>query len=173
MNDEAPREPISGARGVLHKYGGWIVAAIIFVLAVGSGYRYFSTPAPVLPRDATGAVTQATTIAISNATIGDCIESLPADEKAAIDKVRFVPCRDAHQVVILGATKTTETGKPEAAQAAAAECVPIAESVTGQNPAAADVRYRLTILPPGGQLGTYLCLADYAPDNAPALDIPR
>lgn len=143
------------------------MAGILLVLAFVALWRFLAVPQPTLERDASGAVVEAQTTAIALARAGDCIESLPQEEDAVANEVRFVPCATPHQAVALGTTQASETGTTEAAQAALVECLDIAETVTGINPDAPEATYRLTILPPGGALTSYLCLADYAPNPAP------
>ncbi|MDR1851553.1 MAG: hypothetical protein LBR21_02710 [Propionibacteriaceae bacterium] len=152
--------------------GGWLLAAALFIVAVGVAFRSYSTPAPALERDAAGAVSSRQYLAISLAKPGDCIESIPEGD-TDIDKVAFVPCAEPHQAVALGETETSDVGTTEVAQKAAGECIVIAERATGVNPDAKDAGYKLTILPPGGELKKYLCLADYAPSNAPVLGVEK
>ncbi|MDR2974632.1 MAG: hypothetical protein LBV00_07945 [Propionibacteriaceae bacterium] len=167
-----PKKPVD-PKSPFQRYGGWIMAMVVFGLAIFAAYRFYTRPEPTLERDGSGAVAAHQNVPIALGQPGDCIESLPQDDKADINKVDFVSCSADHQVVIIAATQTTDTGTTEAAQAAASECIIAAETITGVNPKDASAGYRLTITPPGGSLKTYLCLVDYNPKQAPDLEIPR
>ncbi|MDR2896023.1 MAG: septum formation family protein [Propionibacteriaceae bacterium] len=165
--------PEPDPKSFFQRFGIWIIALILFALAVFTAIRYINKPPASLDRDAAGAVTALQHNDIYLAQPGDCIKELDQAGDATITKVDFVPCSQPHQVVAIGLTEIADVGSSEAAATAAGECTVIATDVTGSDPAESTDVYQLTIMPPGGQLRSYLCLVDYAPNEAPELAISQ